>query len=108
MMKNQNKPYLDCFNGVQFEHNPNFKLFSGKLNYIMIFALEEFFNFMIYSKIELNNTICPICLTKIIDKVCFDCCKHEFCFRCIKKRKKIKSTCPVCRKFIKTIKKSTS
>ena len=41
-MKNQNKLYLDCFNGVQFEHNPNFKLFSGKLNYIMIFALEKF------------------------------------------------------------------
>ena len=106
-MKNINDLYLDCFKDVQFEHNPNFTFFSGKLNDIIIFVIQQFLGFIKYSKIESNNFICVICLNKVTNKVSLDCCKHEFCFMCIKKWRKIKSTCPVCRKFIKAIKKST-
>lgn len=105
-MNKTSKLYLNCFNDVIFEHHPNFKIFSSKFNNIINLYLDEFFGFMENLKHESLDTICVICLNEATNKINLDCCKHEFCFECIKKWRKIKSTCPVCRKFIKSFKKS--
>ena len=105
-MQDMQKLYLDCFNRVRFDHDPKFKCFSSKFYNIINFLLDAFSNFIESSKLDSYNCICSICLNDMRNKTHLDCCVHEFCYDCIKKWRLIKSTCPICRKFIRTIKKS--
>ena len=90
--RNENNPF--CLPGFL---NPN--LFStnlfdfGKENKNTI--LENIINFSIPT--------CPICLSNVKKPCVPDSCLHKFCFRCLKKWKKLKTSCPYCRKKFKKI-----
>ena len=48
--------------------------------------------------------ICTICLSTPSNEIGqYDCCKHSFCFECLKTWTKTKDTCPVCRGKAKTL-----
>ena len=42
--------------------------------------------------------ICPICLNLCSNPCLTNACTHIFCLKCLKMWKKIKNTCPYCRK----------
>lgn len=76
---------------------------------IFLLVINNFYNIMInYIEFLLNcintkndnlidNDLCCICLNIKINKVKINPCKHSFCNKCIKKWKKIKKLCPICR-----------
>jgi hypothetical protein len=40
---------------------------------------------------------CSVCLEDIQNKCVINSCRHEFCFKCLKKWSKEKNYCPLCR-----------
>jgi len=48
---------------------------------------------------------CGICLEKIENRGILNCCKHCFCFVCIKKWSETSNTCPICKRRFRNISK---
>ncbi|KAL4640400.1 E3 ubiquitin-protein ligase Topors [Arapaima gigas] len=46
---------------------------------------------------------CPVCLDVINDMARLDCCKHKFCFCCIREWSKNKTRCPLCKQSYRFI-----
>jgi hypothetical protein len=64
------------------------------------------FNKISIAKIDNEDKLCSICLSKYTEEECIyesKICKHHFHFSCINHWLNIKTSCPLCRKDILTL-----
>lgn len=63
------------------------RIFTKKKRHSQGFAVEN----------EQEYDVCSICLDNCLGKSGLDCCKHQFCFSCIKAWSQINHSCPICK-----------